>query len=133
MSQLTITCPSCNETFSADQALQNHLKSKELNDLEALVALSELELQNMSLAGISSYKCKLSLKETPKRGELHHTLCREESGEDFNDALNAIQDEIDDEAFRELALGNIPDDSSELTDEERTLRWASELGGAANL
>jgi len=28
MSQLTITCPSCNETFSADQALQNHLKNK---------------------------------------------------------------------------------------------------------
>ena len=27
MSQLTITCPSCNETFSADQALQNHLKT----------------------------------------------------------------------------------------------------------
>ena len=29
MSQLTITCPSCNETFSADQALQKHLKEKE--------------------------------------------------------------------------------------------------------
>mgnify|MGYP001157188076 CR=1 FL=1 len=29
MNQLTITCPNCNETFSADQALQNHLKSKE--------------------------------------------------------------------------------------------------------
>ena len=27
--QLTITCPSCNETFSADQALQKHLKVKE--------------------------------------------------------------------------------------------------------
>ena len=29
MSQLTLTCPSCNETFSVDQALQNHLKNKE--------------------------------------------------------------------------------------------------------
>ena len=28
MSQLTITCPSCNETFSVDQTLQNHLKNK---------------------------------------------------------------------------------------------------------
>ena len=28
MSQLTITCPSCNEAFSADQTLQNHLKNK---------------------------------------------------------------------------------------------------------
>ena len=28
MSQLTITCPNCNETFSVDQTLQNHLKNK---------------------------------------------------------------------------------------------------------
>jgi uncharacterized protein YqfA (UPF0365 family) len=28
MSQLTITCPSCNEIFSVDQTLQNHLKNK---------------------------------------------------------------------------------------------------------
>ena len=28
MSQLTITCPSCNETFSVDQTVQNHLKNK---------------------------------------------------------------------------------------------------------
>lgn len=28
MSQLTLTCPSCNETFSVDQTLQNHLKNK---------------------------------------------------------------------------------------------------------
>ena len=36
MSQLTITCPSCNETFSADQALQNHLKSKEKKYQESI-------------------------------------------------------------------------------------------------
>ena len=29
MNQLKITCPSCNEVFSADDALQNHLKAKE--------------------------------------------------------------------------------------------------------
>ena len=28
MSQLTITCPSCIETFSVDQTVQNHLKNK---------------------------------------------------------------------------------------------------------
>jgi uncharacterized Zn finger protein (UPF0148 family) len=28
MSQLTITCPSCNETFSVDQTLQKPLKNK---------------------------------------------------------------------------------------------------------
>ena len=27
MSVIEITCPSCNETFSADQALKNHLKN----------------------------------------------------------------------------------------------------------
>ena len=31
MSQLKITCPNCNETFSADEALQKHLKEKEKN------------------------------------------------------------------------------------------------------
>ena len=30
MNKLEITCPSCNETFSADTALQNHLKAKEV-------------------------------------------------------------------------------------------------------
>ena len=29
MSQLKITCPNCNETFSADEALKKHLKEKE--------------------------------------------------------------------------------------------------------
>ena len=29
MKQLEITCPSCNETFTADEALQNHLKAKD--------------------------------------------------------------------------------------------------------
>ena len=36
MKQLEITCPSCNETFSADQALQNHLKNKEQKYQEEL-------------------------------------------------------------------------------------------------
>ena len=34
MSQLKITCPNCNETFSADEALQKHLKEKEQKYLE---------------------------------------------------------------------------------------------------
>ena len=29
MNQIKITCPSCNETFSADEALRNHLKAKD--------------------------------------------------------------------------------------------------------
>jgi len=30
MSQITRTCPSCLETFSADEALCNHLKAKDV-------------------------------------------------------------------------------------------------------
>ena len=30
MNQIIITCPSCNETFSADEALRNHLKAKDV-------------------------------------------------------------------------------------------------------
>ena len=47
MSQLTITCPSCNETFSADQALQNHLKSKEKEYQEEIARESKPLLKKM--------------------------------------------------------------------------------------
>ena len=49
MSQLTITCPSCNETFSADQALQNHLKSKELKFQEEIKVKEKLLKEKFSL------------------------------------------------------------------------------------
>ena len=49
MSQLTITCPSCNETFSADQALQNHLKNKELKFQEEIKVKEKLLKEKFSL------------------------------------------------------------------------------------
>ena len=49
MSQLTITCPSCNETFSADQALQNHLKSKELKFQEEIKVKEKLLKEKFTL------------------------------------------------------------------------------------
>ena len=49
MSQLTITCPSCNETFSADQALQNHLKSKEKEYQEEIKVKEKLLKEKFNL------------------------------------------------------------------------------------
>ena len=49
MSQLTITCPSCNETFSADQALQNHLKSKEKEYQEEIKVKEKLLNEKFNL------------------------------------------------------------------------------------
>lgn len=49
MSQLTITCPSCNETFSADQALQNHLKSKEQKYQEEIKVKEKLLKEKFNL------------------------------------------------------------------------------------
>ena len=49
MSQLTITCPSCNETFSADQALQNHLKNKEQKYQEEMKVKEKLLNEKFNL------------------------------------------------------------------------------------
>ena len=65
MSQLTITCPSCNETFSADQALQNHLKNKEQKYQEEIkikekqgvdiIFLSSIFKKNKNYLGINRF------------------------------------------------------------------------------
>ena len=49
MKQLEITCPSCNETFSADQALQNHLKNKEQIYQEEIKVKEKLLKEKFSL------------------------------------------------------------------------------------
>ena len=43
--ELIIKCPECNHKFSANDALQNHLKSKE-SELEKLLKVKEKELSN---------------------------------------------------------------------------------------
>ena len=55
MDQLRITCPSCNETFSADAALQNHLKAKEAKYQEDIKVKEKLI--------DAKYKLELQLKE----------------------------------------------------------------------
>ena len=64
MSQLTITCPSCNETFSADQALQNHLKSKEKKYQEEIKVKEKLLKEKFNL------DFKLKEKSLEKEAEL---------------------------------------------------------------
>ena len=49
MKQLEITCPSCNETFSADQQLQIHLKSKEQKHKEEIKVKEKLLKEKFSL------------------------------------------------------------------------------------
>ena len=55
MDQLKITCPKCNETFSADAALQNHLKAKEAKYQE------EIKVKEKLID--AKYKLELQLKE----------------------------------------------------------------------
>ena len=55
MSKLMITCPSCEEIFSADDALQNHLKAKEAKFQE------EIKTKERMLD--AKYKLELQLKE----------------------------------------------------------------------
>ena len=55
MNQLKITCPNCNETFSADEVLQKHLKEKEQKYRE------ELKVKEKLLE--EKYKLNFKLKE----------------------------------------------------------------------
>ena len=48
MSKLMITCPSCEETFSADDALQNHLKAKEAKFQEEIKTIADQKLLTKS-------------------------------------------------------------------------------------
>ena len=72
MSQLTITCPSCNETFSADQALQNHLKSKELKFQEEIKVLQSKLLK----AEESKKEVESKMIATLKQNYLNHKWLR---------------------------------------------------------
>ena len=82
MSQLTITCPSCNEAFSADQTLQNHLKNKKQKyqeetkvkekflkerNLEKKLALkAQLKAQNESEAKVQALRLTVQEAESER-------------------------------------------------------------------
>ena len=62
MNQLKITCPNCNETFSADEVLQKHLKEKEQKYQEEVKVKEKLLKEK--------YKLDFKLKEKNLEKEL---------------------------------------------------------------
>jgi hypothetical protein len=79
MNQIKITCPSCNETFSADEALRNHLKAKdtqhakeiENNKKIAQEKLNlELKLMEKKAAKIAEDKAKTEIQQSQAKHEL---------------------------------------------------------------
>ena len=61
--ELTIECPECNHIFSANDALQNHLKSKE-SEIEKLLKVKEKELSNKVSAEFEKKEKSLKQKLT---------------------------------------------------------------------
>ena len=59
MNKLTITCPYCEKDFSADDALKNHLRDKELK--------FEKEIKTKEKILESKYKLELQLQEKKLR------------------------------------------------------------------
>ena len=81
MSVIEITCPSCNETFSADQALKNHLKNKEKEYQEEIKVKEKLLKEKFIL--------DLKIKEKKLEKELAFKLENESK-----DKLQLIQNKL---------------------------------------
>ena len=118
MNQLKITCPNCNETFSADQALQNHLKSKEKEYQEEIKVKEKLlkekfnldfklkeknlekelslKLQNESKVKIQELKSKvLEAEKNRKETELKMTATLKQKEKAIEDKLKAKEKAIE--------------------------------------
>ena len=87
MSQLKITCPHCNETFSADEALQKHLKEKEKKYQDEIKVKEKLIKEKYNL----DYK----LKEKNLEKELSLKI-QEQNKSKFQN-LEAKLDEVEEE------------------------------------
>ena len=79
MNQIKITCPSCNETFSADEALRNHLKAKDeqhAKEIENNKKIAqekhnlELKLMEKRIAKIAEDKAKDQIQQNKAKHEL---------------------------------------------------------------
>ena len=79
MNQIKITCPNCNETFSADEALRNHLKAKDeqhAKEIENNKKIAqekhnlELELMEKKAARIAEDKAKAQIQQNKAKHEL---------------------------------------------------------------
>ena len=87
MSQLKITCPNCNETFSADEALQKHLKEKEKKYQEEIKVKEKLIKEK--------YNLDFKLKEKNLEKELSLKI-QEQNKSKFQN-LEAKLDEMEEE------------------------------------
>ena len=87
MSQLKITCPNCNETFSADEALQKHLKEKEKKYQEEIKVKEKLLKEK--------YNLDFKLKEKNLEKELSLKI-QEQNKSKFQN-LEAKLDEVEEE------------------------------------
>ena len=81
MNVIEITCPSCNETFSADQALKNHLKNKEKEYQEEIKVKEKLLKEKFIL--------DLKIKEKKLEKELAYKIENESK-----DKLQLIQNKL---------------------------------------
>ena len=81
MSVIEITCPSCNQTFSADQALKNHLKNKEKEYQEEIKVKEKLLKEKFIL--------DLKIKEKKLEKELAYKIENESK-----DKLQLIQNKL---------------------------------------
>jgi len=79
MNQIKITCPNCNETFSADEALRNHLKAKDeqhAKEIENNKKIAqekhnlELKLMEKKAAKIAEDKAKAQIQQNKTKHEL---------------------------------------------------------------
>ena len=79
MNQIKITCPNCNETFSADEALRNHLKAKDeqhAKEIENNKKIAqekhnlELKLMEKKAAKIAEDKAKAQIQQNKAKHEL---------------------------------------------------------------
>ena len=87
MNQLKITCPNCNETFSADEALQKHLKEKEKKYQEEIKVKEKLLKEK--------YNLDFKLKEKNLEKELSLKI-QEQNKSKFQN-LEAKLDEVEEE------------------------------------
>jgi len=108
MNQIIITCPSCNETFSADEALRNHLKAKDAQHAKEIennkkIAQEkhnlELKLMEKRAAKIAEDKAKAEIQQNKAKYNLDLKLMEKKAVEKAQSEsiakIKAAQAEVD--------------------------------------
>ena len=108
MNQIKITCPSCNATFSADEALRNHLKAKdaqhakEIENNKKIVQEKynlELKLMEKKAAKIAEDNAKAEIQQNKAKYDLDLKLMEKRAVEKAQSEsiakIKAAQAEVD--------------------------------------